>query len=260
MARLFERLAHDLRRDAADLDIHLQRGNSIFGAGDFEIHIAVMVFGARDVGQNGVLVAFFHQSHSDARDGRLQRNTRVHQRERGSADGCHRRRPIRLENVRDDSHRIGPVILGRQHRRNGPFSQCAVSDFAASGAAQERDLANRERREVVVQHEALLGFALETFEALHVVAGAKRGGDQRLRFAAGEDGAPVGPGQHADFDPDFANLIEGPSIGAVLLVNDLIAEDALTQSLVILFELGLGGVILFRNRGQQLFFQRRTSS
>ena len=59
-----------------------------------------------------------------------------------------------------------------------------------------------ERREVVVQHEALLGFAFEGFEALLVVVGAEGGGDQRLGFAAGEERRTVGAGQNADFDRD----------------------------------------------------------
>ena len=96
------------------------------------------------------------------------------------------------------------------------LGQSAVADLAASGAAQECNFANRERREVVVQHEALLGFAFEGLQALHVVAGAQRGGDQRLGFAAGEDGRTVGARQHADFDPDIADLVELAAVGTAL--------------------------------------------
>ncbi len=105
-----------------------------------------------------------------------------------------------------------------------------------------------------MQHEAFLGFAFETFQPLHVVAGAKGGGDQCLRFAAGEDCAAVGSRQNSGFDPDLADLVEGAAIGTALLLDDLLAEDALAQSFVIFFELCLGCVIVFRNRGQQLFF------
>ena len=37
--------------------------------GDLEIHVAVVIFGAGDVGQDGVILAFQHQTHGDARDG-----------------------------------------------------------------------------------------------------------------------------------------------------------------------------------------------
>ena len=33
----------------ADLDVHLQRGDAVGRAGDLEVHVAVVVFGARDV-------------------------------------------------------------------------------------------------------------------------------------------------------------------------------------------------------------------
>ena len=92
---------------------------------------------------------------------------------------------------------------------------------------------------VVVQHEALLGFAFKAFETLHVVAGAERGCNQRLGFTASEDGAAVGARQNAGFDPDFANLIESASIGTALVIDHLIAENALTQDLVILLNLRL---------------------
>ena len=104
-----------------------------------------------------------------------------------------------------------------------------------------------------MQHEALLGFAFEAFQALHVVAGAQRGGDQGLGFAAGEDGAAVSSRQHAGFDPDFADLVEGARIGTPFLFDDLLAEDALAQSLVVVLELFLALLSsLFRQRRRQL--------
>ena len=112
-----------------------------------------------------------------------------------------------------------------------------MADFAAACAAQKCNFSNRKRRKVIVQHEAFLGFAFEDFEALHVVAGAQGGGDQRLGFAAGEDGGAVGAGQNADFDPDIADLVEGAAVGTALLVDHLLAEDALAQGLEVGLEL-----------------------
>src|SRR5262249_25908188 len=67
-ARLFQRLMHDLGGDAHHLDIHLQSGNALAGAGDLEVHIAVMVFGAGNVGEDGVGIFFLHQAHGDSSD------------------------------------------------------------------------------------------------------------------------------------------------------------------------------------------------
>ena len=39
--------------DAGDLDVHLQRGDAVRGAGDLEVHVAEMVLVAEDVGEDG---------------------------------------------------------------------------------------------------------------------------------------------------------------------------------------------------------------
>jgi len=44
------------------LDIHLQASDAIAGTGNFEIHVAVMIFGSGYIGENGVIVAFLHQA------------------------------------------------------------------------------------------------------------------------------------------------------------------------------------------------------
>ena len=62
-ACLLKSLAHNLRRDAHDLDVHLQRRDALARTGYLEVHVAVVIFGTRNVGQDGVLVAFFHQTH-----------------------------------------------------------------------------------------------------------------------------------------------------------------------------------------------------
>ena len=49
---LGERLPHDLGGNALDLDVHLDRGHTVCGAGDLEVHVAERVFDALDVGQN----------------------------------------------------------------------------------------------------------------------------------------------------------------------------------------------------------------
>ena len=56
---------------------------------------------------------------------------------------------------------VGELVLARHHRRERALGERAVADLAAARAAQERDLADRERREVVVQHEALVALAVD---------------------------------------------------------------------------------------------------
>src|SRR4051794_19802331 len=43
LARLRQRVAQDVERHARDLDVHLQRGDPVLGAGDLEVHVAEVV-------------------------------------------------------------------------------------------------------------------------------------------------------------------------------------------------------------------------
>ena len=50
----------------ADLDVHLQGGDALGGAGDLEVHVAEVVLDARDVGEHDVVVALLDEPHGDA--------------------------------------------------------------------------------------------------------------------------------------------------------------------------------------------------
>ena len=109
-----------------------------------------------------------------------------------------------------------------------------------------------------MQHEALLRFAFEHLQSLHVVAGAESGGHQGLSFAAGEDCRSVGARQNADFDPDIANLIEVAAIGTALLFDHLFAENAArARQFVISFLAWLLAAffVVLRKRGLQFFLE-----
>ena len=47
---LLQCLFHDLIRQPFDLDIHLAGGDPVFRSGDFEIHVAEVVFIAKNIG------------------------------------------------------------------------------------------------------------------------------------------------------------------------------------------------------------------
>ena len=215
-ARLLERLGHDLRRDAGDLDVHLQRGDALRRAGDLEVHVAVVVLVAEDVGEDGVLAVFSSMMRPIAMPatGGLDRHAGVHQRQRAAADRRHRRGAVRLEDVGHDADRVGELVLARHHRRERALGERAVADLAAAGAAQRSGLADRERREVVVEHEALVVLAADVLDLLLVVGGAERAGDQRLRLAAREHDRAVDAREHAGLGPDRADLVELAAVEA----------------------------------------------
>ena len=201
-AGLLERLLDDLAAQSLDLDVHLERRDAVARAGDLEVHVAVVVFLAGDVRQDGEAVAVGDQAHRDSRDRGLDRHAGVHQRQRAAADGRHRRGAVGLEDVRHDAHGVREGVFGRQHRRERAARQVAVADVAARGAAHELRLAHRERREVVVEQERVLDLALVLLDDLRVVGGAERRRDERLRLAAREERRAVRAGQQADLAGD----------------------------------------------------------
>ena len=119
-ARLFERFRHDRGGDVRHLDIHLESRDAVARAGDLEIHVAVVIFGARDVGQNGVLVAFLHQAHRDAAHGRgLDRNAGIHQGERSAANGRHRAGTVGFQDVAHHADRVRELAFIGNERALG---------------------------------------------------------------------------------------------------------------------------------------------
>ena len=127
--------------------------------------------------------------------GRRDRHAGVHHRHRAAAHRRHRRGPVRLEDVGDDADGVGELLFARNDRRERALGERAVTDFAAARSALRPGLADRERREVVVQHEALVVLAGDVLDLLLVVGGAERAADERLRLAAREDDGAVDAGQ-----------------------------------------------------------------
>ena len=80
---------HDFFGNALNFDVHLQSGDAIGGARDFEVHIAEVIFIAQDVGQHGKTVAFFDEAHGNTCHMRFHRHASVHQGEATAANGGH---------------------------------------------------------------------------------------------------------------------------------------------------------------------------
>ena len=130
------------------------------------------------------------------------------------------------------AHGVGEFRFRRKQIRERAFGQGAVADFAPARPAQEFHFADRERREIVMQHEALEGFFFEEkIQPLHVFLCAERGGGKRLRLAARKERRAVNAGQHAHFARDLANLVERAGIGTPAASQHIVAEDAFAQAL-----------------------------
>ena len=216
---------HDLLGDAGDLDVHLQRGDALGRAGDLEVHVAEVILVAEDVADHREVLAFEDQAHGDARDRARQRHAGVHHRQAAAADGGHRRGAVALGDVGQDADRIGELLRARQHRVERAPGELAVADFAARRGAEAADFADRIGREVIVQHEARVGEALEPVDHLLGVLGAERGGDDRLGLAAGEQRRAVGARQEADHRLDRADRLGVAAVDAAAFLEDGAADD-----------------------------------
>src|SRR5882762_3220626 len=171
------------------------------------------------------------EAHGNAGTGRLERHAGVHKGERAAADGGHRRGPVGFQNVGNEAHGVRKFLFNRKQIREGALGECTVADFAAAGAAKEFHFTDAERREVVVQHEALeLVLREEQVETLHVFLSAKSESGERLGFAASEKRGAVNTREQADFASDLADLIKGAAIGTAALVENVVTEDVLAEA------------------------------
>src|SRR6266478_919448 len=133
----------------------------------------------------------------------------------------------------------------------GALSKNAVANFAAAGATKEFYFADAERREIVVEHEAVeLVLREEQVEALHVFLGAESKGGESLGFAASKERGTVNAREQADFASDFTNLVESAAIGTAAFVKNVVTEDFFAEAfkgtlgqraLLVHFFLGLFG-------------------
>ena len=133
--------------------------------------------------------------------------------------------PFDLGDLRDDADGVGELFLRRQHRAYGAPRQFAVADLAAAGRADAAGLTDRERREVVVQHERFLVRSAERVDPLLVLAGAERCDDDGLGLAAGEQRRAVRARQERRLDDDRAHGDEIAAVDALAGVENVPAYD-----------------------------------
>ena len=134
LAGLLQRGGQHLVGESVHLDVHLRGGDAVLGARHLEVHVAQVVFIAQNVRQHGPLAGLGvgDQTHGDARHGFLDLHAGVHQRQGSGADRRHRRRAVRLKDVRHDAHGVGVLVAQRDHRLQGAPCQVAVADLAAA--------------------------------------------------------------------------------------------------------------------------------
>src|SRR5262249_4994534 len=225
LARLVERHLHDALVDRLDLQVHLQRGDALVGAGDLEVHVAEVVLVAEDVGEHGEAVAFLDEAHGDAGDVRLDGHPGIHEGEAATAHRSHRRGAVRLGDLGYHSDRITELFLRRQQAHQRALGEAAMADLAALGGSHAAGLAGRVGRHVVVHHAALAVPPRQRVDDLLVAPGPERDGDEGLRLSPREQGRAMRARQHADADRNGPHGARVAAVDARLAVEDLPAHD-----------------------------------
>ena len=138
-----------------------------------------------------------------------------------------------LDSVISDTTRsgVGELLGARHQRMHGAPGELAVADLAPAGRAHAARLADGERREIVVQHEALLAGTLQRVDELLVLAGAQRGHDDGLRLAAREQGRAVRARQEVHLGGDGPHRRQVAPVDAALGADDVPAHDLLLEAL-----------------------------
>src|SRR5947209_7732440 len=111
------------------------------------------------------------------------------------------------------------------------FSKIAMPDLAAAGTGHSADFADGERREGIMQHEALRRLRLQAFDALLVALGAERRRRERLRLASGKEARSMRSRQYADLAGDRADRRRVSSVETDVIGKDHLAHFALLDIL-----------------------------
>ena len=230
LPRLMQRVVDHVVADALDLHVQLNRGYPRGGAGYLEVHVSHVVFLALNVGQGDVPAALAgDKPYGDAGDGRLDGDAGVHERERAGADGSHRGGAVGAEALAHEPNRVGELVLAGNDGRQRALGERAVSNLAPSGRAGRARLAGRERREVVVEHEALGVFGAQVVYLLRVAHGAEGADAENLRLAAREQPRPVRARQQPNLAGDGADFGKPASVRALAGVENALLERRLKR-------------------------------
>ncbi|CNV33065.1 Uncharacterised protein [Salmonella enterica subsp. enterica serovar Bovismorbificans] len=194
---LVQRNLHDLFGDTFNFDIHLQRRDTVAGTRHFEVHIAQVIFVAQNVRQYNVVVAFFHQTHSDTCYGGFNWHASVHQRQRSAAHGSHRGRTVGFGDFRHHANGVREFIHVRHHCQHAALRQTTVTNFTTLRRTDHAGFAYGVRREVVVEQEAVSTLAHQFIKHLRVTGSTQSRGNQRLRFTTGKQSGTVSTRQYA---------------------------------------------------------------
>ncbi len=225
-ASLLQCLEHEIAAQALDLDVHLNGRDPIRGSTDLEVHVAEVVLVTQDIRKHRVTRAIGDETHGDARHRLLDGHACVHHRHAAATHRGHRRRAVALHRLAHDANRVREVVVVGDDAHQRSLGQGTVTDLATGRPAQELRLTRAVRREVVMQEEALVIFAVQAVDLLLVTSGAERRRRDGLGLAALKERTSVGTQKHACVRRDGADLVGFSPIDALLLGQNIAANHS----------------------------------
>src|SRR5205807_6089714 len=129
-----------------DFQIELNAGHAAACACDLEIHVAVVVLVAHDVGEQGEAIAFLDQTDGYAGDRIGNGHARIHERQGAAADAGHAARAVRFKNVRDDANRVWELVRRGDDGLQAALRQRSVPNPSPPGSATRPAFADTKGR------------------------------------------------------------------------------------------------------------------
>ena len=217
---LLQRDAQNLEVQPLDLQVHLQGGDTMLGAGDFEIHIPQIIFDALNVGQHrvGPALLILDQAHCNAGHRGVNRNTCVHERQGAAADRAHTGGTVAAYGFADQPQGVREII--GNHRLQGPFGQRAVADLPPFRPPHRVGLAGRVGGKVVMMDIPFVIFRLQGVHPLRVPRRTQRRYRKDVRFASHEQSAAMHLRKVAHLHLNRAHCCQVPTVGAHAVIQD----------------------------------------
>ena len=102
-----------------DLDIHLDRRDTLCRTGHLEVHVAKEIFQPLDIGQQYKIIVRIacHQTAGNTRHHLFNRHARRHQGHTGRAGGSHGSGTVGLKGFRYGTDRVRELLLGGEYRQ-----------------------------------------------------------------------------------------------------------------------------------------------
>ena len=213
-----------------NLDIHLDRCDTLMSTGYLEVHIAEEIFQTLDIGQNQIIVVGIsgHQTAGNTCNRLLDRYAGSHQRHCGRTDTCLRSRTIGFKSLRYSTDRIRELFLCRKYRDQRTLCQRSMSDFTASRSAGRLCLSYGIRRKIVLVHISLRN--LKLIQSIQLLRFGKRSQCSNvadLGLSAGKHCRTVNSRNDIDLCRQRTDLVDRTSIRTFVVFQDHLADSLL---------------------------------